>query len=184
MEIKGSLDYILEIFAWLSTMRLLLFLRKIYCIYLSLKLFQAAPWQQYIQGSFLDAQACPTPGITLILAAFFQPNRAQLSKMKRVAPHRRRINTDEKAKVVAAVWRAEFMKIPCRASNFAPGWLEERDEFILFFKSNWCNWTYSSNRPGAFQSILQIVKKSTYMKIHFYLQSTHYEVNPLTIEIL
>ena len=46
--------------------------------------------------------------------------------------HRRRINTEEKAKVVAA---ESFYSIPCRAiailyqDNF-----EEKDEFILFFK--------------------------------------------------
>ena len=34
-------------------------------------------------------------------------------------PHRRRIKTEEKANVVAAVWGIEF--IPCRASYFAPG---------------------------------------------------------------
>ena len=36
--------------------------------------------------------------------------------------------------------------IPCRAGYFAPGWFEEKDEFILFFKSSWCNSSYSSFR--------------------------------------
>ena len=33
--------------------------------------------------------------------------------------------------------------IPCRASYFAPGWLEERDEFIQLFTSSWFNSSYT-----------------------------------------
>ena len=36
----------------------------------------------------------------------------------------------------------ELIQFPCRASFFAPGWFEERDEFILFFISSWCNSYY------------------------------------------
>ena len=52
---------------------------------------------------------------------------------------RRRIRTEEKAKVVAAVWGAEFIQIPCLFSCFAPGRFEEKDEFILFCISSWWN---------------------------------------------
>ena len=34
---------------------------------------------------------------------------------------RRRIKTEEKAKVVAAVWGTEFDLFPCHTSYFAPG---------------------------------------------------------------
>ena len=37
--------------------------------------------------------------------------------------------------------------IPCRANYSAPGWFEERDKFIVFFISSWCNWSYSSKSP-------------------------------------
>ena len=37
--------------------------------------------------------------------------------------HRSRIDTEEKAKVVAAVWGGRMCSIPCCASCFAPGWL-------------------------------------------------------------
>ena len=47
------------------------------------------------------------------------------------AVHRRRINSEEKAKVVAAAWRTEF--IPILA---APAMLHQEDDFILFFKSS------------------------------------------------
>ena len=42
--------------------------------------------------------------------------------------HRRRIYTEEKAKVVAAEFGDRIYKIPCHASYFAPG----RFEIILF----------------------------------------------------
>ena len=68
--------------------------------------------------------------------------------------HRRRINTEEKAKVVASVWGTEciqFLAAPTilhqdelkkrmnctrliwRKVWIAPGWFEEKEEFILFF---------------------------------------------------
>ena len=37
---------------------------------------------------------------------------------------------EEKAKVVVAAWGTELIKIPCRASYFAPGRFEEWDDFI------------------------------------------------------
>ena len=47
--------------------------------------------------------------------------------------HRRRIKTEEKAKVVADVWDAEFIQFFAVLA------------IILFFKSSWCNVSYSSN---------------------------------------
>ena len=46
--------------------------------------------------------------------------------------YRRRIYTEEKAKVVAAVWRPTLFNFLL----FALGWYEENDEFILFFTSS------------------------------------------------
>ena len=66
--------------------------------------------------------------------------------------HTRRIKTEEKAKVVAAVERID--QIPCGASYFAPGWFEERDEFIQFIESSWCHSSYSLYHPDAIHSIL------------------------------
>ena len=57
--------------------------------------------------------------------------------------HRRRLNTEEKAKVAAALGH-KINSIPCRASYFGPGCFEEKDD-------SFC----SSNRPGAIHSILK-----------------------------
>ena len=58
---------------------------------------------------------------------------------------RRRIYTEEKAKVVASVSGTEYTvcmySISCGASYFAPGWYEEKR---MHMQSS-----YSSNRPGA-----------------------------------
>ena len=62
--------------------------------------------------------------------------------------HRRRIHTEDKAKVVAAVWSNSIYSIPCCAiavfnrmiwkkGLIRPGWYEEKTEFILIFKSSW-----------------------------------------------
>ena len=61
--------------------------------------------------------------------------------------HRRRIKTEEKVKVVAAVWGTQDRSesIHCRASYFAYDDFEEKDEIILFFISYWCNSSYSLN---------------------------------------
>ena len=45
--------------------------------------------------------------------------------------HRRMINTEEKAKVVASVWGVRIYSILCCASYFAYDDFEESDEFIL-----------------------------------------------------
>ena len=41
--------------------------------------------------------------------------------------HRRRLNTEEKAKVAAALGH-KINSIPCRASYFGPGCFEEKDD--------------------------------------------------------
>ena len=48
--------------------------------------------------------------------------------------YRRRMETEEKAKVVGAVWGDRIYSISCRASCFASVYLEEKDEFNLFFQ--------------------------------------------------
>ena len=42
--------------------------------------------------------------------------------------HRRRINTEEKAKVVADVWGTEFVQFLCRTNCFALGRFEKQNE--------------------------------------------------------
>ena len=54
---------------------------------------------------------------------------------------RRRISTEEKSKILAAVWRTEWIRFIA-----ALAMLQEKDEFIV-----------SSNRPGAIHPICQIV---------------------------
>ena len=52
--------------------------------------------------------------------------------------HRRRIELEYKAKVVASVWGAEFVQFlaSCRASCFDLVYLKEKVEFILFYQIN------------------------------------------------
>ena len=49
------------------------------------------------------------------------------------------METEAKAKVVASILGGRIYSIPCRASCFASGDLEEKVEFILFFISSWCS---------------------------------------------
>ena len=63
--------------------------------------------------------------------------------------HRRRINTEEKAKVVAAVLGTEFIPFFVRLAFFAPGWYEEKDELHQNDMKKRMNSSYSLNRPGA-----------------------------------
>ena len=51
--------------------------------------------------------------------------------------HRRRIYTEEKAKVVATVWGTEHIQF--LASYFAPGWFENRMISSFFVISSWYN---------------------------------------------
>ena len=78
--------------------------------------------------------------------------------------HRRRMETEAKAKVVASVWGADFVLIPCRASYCASADLEEKYEFNRFFQTDRGktasavrNWTKSvpkqTRRPLPFASL-------------------------------
>ena len=51
--------------------------------------------------------------------------------------------------------------MPGRASCFAYDDFEEQDEFIIFFKSSWCNSSFLSKHPGAIHPIIQIVQSKT-----------------------
>ena len=62
--------------------------------------------------------------------------------------HRRRMKTEEKAKF-AAVWGTEFIQFLVALAILHQDNFEEYDEFILFFKSTWCNSSYSSICPIA-----------------------------------
>ena len=57
---------------------------------------------------------------------------------------RRRINTEEKAMVIAAVWGERFYTMLAVLA-------------ILYFLKNMMNSSFSSNHPGAFLPILQII---------------------------
>ena len=48
--------------------------------------------------------------------------------------HRRRSDTQAKAKVGTSVWGGKIYSIPCRASCFALVYLEENFELIIFFQ--------------------------------------------------
>ena len=60
--------------------------------------------------------------------------------------HRRRINTEEKAKVVAAVWGTEFIQFLAAQAVLPRAILKNRKNSPFSFKSSWCNSFYSSNR--------------------------------------
>ena len=85
---------------------------------------------------------------------------------------RRRIYTEEKAKVVAAVWSTEFIQFLAALAIFHQDDLNNRMnlsfssyhpgpgaiypflhiilvQFILFFISSWCNSSFSKYHPGA-----------------------------------
>ena len=91
----------------------------------------------------------------LEITTHISPNPVPLNKTKinydRSIPavhntHKRRIKTEAKEKVVASIWGTEFIQflatlavVHYRSTNWrkgwlAPGWFEEKDEFILFFK--------------------------------------------------
>ena len=61
--------------------------------------------------------------------------------------HRRRINTEEKAKVVAAVLGAEFIKFLAALAILPRTILKNRMNSFFYFKSSWCNSSHYSNRP-------------------------------------
>ena len=55
--------------------------------------------------------------------------------------HRRHIFTEDKAKVIAAVQFLAALAVlhqdDIKKERIAAGWYEEKDGFILFFKSSW-----------------------------------------------
>ena len=95
----------------------------------------------YIDFSYYHPFNRPIPG-RLSRCALVNPRRPPASLNIK---HRKRINTEEKAKVVAAVWGQNLINSLPRQLF----WFEEKDEFTLFFKSSWCNSSYCSNRPTA-----------------------------------
>ena len=60
-----------------------------------------------------------------------------------------RIDTEEKAKVVAAAWGTEFIQFLGALAILHNDYYEEYDEFIRFFKPSWCNSSYSSIRYSS-----------------------------------
>ena len=63
--------------------------------------------------------------------------------------HRRRIKTEATAKVVASVWGTECIQFLAALAILYQDDFGNQDEFILFFKSSWCNSFYFSNLPSA-----------------------------------
>ena len=49
--------------------------------------------------------------------------------------HRRRIDTEVEAKVVAAVWGTEFIQFLAALAILHYNYFEEQEKFILFYKS-------------------------------------------------
>ena len=72
---------------------------------------------------------------------------------------RRRIKTEEKAKVLTAVWKTELIQFLAALAILNQDDLKKGMnhpilhivlvQFILFLISSWCNSSYSSNYPGA-----------------------------------
>ena len=60
-----------------------------------------------------------------------------------VRKHRRRINTKEKAEVVASVWGEEFIQFLAYCRTI----LKNRINSFFSFKSSWCNSSFNSNCP-------------------------------------
>ena len=60
--------------------------------------------------------------------------------------HRRRIKTEEKTEVVAAAWRAEFIKFLAALAILPRTFLKNRMNSSFYFKSSWYNSSYYSNR--------------------------------------
>ena len=72
--------------------------------------------------------------------------------------HRRRIKTEEEAKVFAAVWGTELIKFLAKLSTyFPPGLFEEQDELLQEDMKNRMNSALSQNHPG--EIYIQRVKK-------------------------
>ena len=57
----------------------------------------------------------------------------------------------QKAKVVDAGWGTEFIQFLAALAVLHWADFEKYDEFILFFKSSWCNSSFTSNPPSGQQ---------------------------------
>ena len=70
--------------------------------------------------------------------------------------YRRNIKTEEKAKVVVAVWGIELnQSIAALVTYFVSGWFEEGNAFILFFLSFSCNSFYLPNQQNSYSIVRQ-----------------------------
>ena len=72
--------------------------------------------------------------------------RSTFWKSERVSPIRR-INTEENATVVAAVWGAELLQFLAKLAIWPRTILKIMMKSSFSFKSFWCISSYSSNRP-------------------------------------
>ena len=61
--------------------------------------------------------------------------------------HRRRIKTEEEAKVVASVWGEEFIKFLAALAILPRTILKNSMNSCFSFKFSWCNSSYNSNCP-------------------------------------
>ena len=61
-----------------------------------------------------------------------------------LATQRRRIKTEEKAKVVAAVWGKEFIQFLAALAILPRTVLKKRMNSSFSFRPSWCNSSYSS----------------------------------------
>ena len=96
-----------------------------------------------------------TQKLYLAFSLIFDKKRGGSCSLKQVpASQRKRIKTEEKAKVVSTVWGKEFIQflaalailhytVQCRTI------FKNRMNWFFFFKSSWCNSSYSSKRPSA-----------------------------------
>ena len=64
--------------------------------------------------------------------------------------HRRRLKTEEKAKVLAAVWGEEFIQFLAALAVLSGMILNNRMNSSFSFKSSWCNSSYEKRRPLTF----------------------------------
>ena len=71
-----------------------------------------------------------------------------VKKPMQPSDHSRRINTEEKAKVVTSVWEAEFIKFLAALAILPRTIFKIRMNSSFSFKSFWCNSSYNSYHPG------------------------------------
>ena len=80
---------------------------------------------------------------------------------------------EEKARVVAALWGTEFIQFLAGLAILHDH--KEQDEFIIFFKSSWCNSSISSIHPSAKQLARQGIvcppNSSDDLCLFFYVKS-------------